>query len=168
VLQYLDVAGVYDELMSNRIDQINVVVKDVDAATQFLIELGLEIPEAPHGWRAHHRTIPTTTSLHGGHGLESPTFGIDLDSVAFAMQWGGLDPSFTGVVLNVRVDERNEVDQLHDSAQAIGGRSLKSPYDAFWGSRYAVVEGPGSVVVGLMSEPDPERRSAPPNPNSFA
>ena len=53
---------------------------------------------------------------------------------------GGLDPSFTGVVLNVRVDERDEVDQLHDSAQAIGGRSLKSPYDAFWGSRYAVVE----------------------------
>ena len=81
---------------------------------------------------------------------------------------GGLDPSFTGVVLNVRVDERDEVDQLHDSAQAIGGRSLKSPYDAFWGSRYAVVEGPGSFAVGLMSVPDPERRSAPPNPNSFA
>ena len=154
--------------MSNRIDQINVVVKDVDAATQFLVQLGIDLPAAPPGWGMHHRTIPTATSLHGGHDLESPTFGIDLDSVAFAQQWGGLDPSFTGVVLNVRVDERDEVDRLHDSAQAIGGRSLKSPHDAFWGSRYAVVEGPASVFVGLMSVPDPARRSAPPNPDSFA
>lgn len=151
-----------------RIDQINLVVKDVEAATQFLIQLGLEIAAAPPGWESHHRTIPTSTSLHGGHDLDSPTFGIDLDSVVFAQQWGGLDPSCTGVVLNVRVDERDDVDQLHDSAQAIGGRSLKSPYDAFWGFRYAIVEGPGSVVVGLMSVHDPARRTSPPNPNSFA
>jgi uncharacterized glyoxalase superfamily protein PhnB len=71
------------------------------------------------------------------------------------------------VVVNVRVDERHVVDRLYDRALSIGGRSLKLPYDAFWGSRYAVVEGPGSIVVSVMSVPDAADRSAPPDRNSF-
>ena len=46
--------------------------------------------------------------------------------------------------------------ELHDPAAALGGVSLKAPYDAFWGSRYATVEGPGPLVVGLMSIADPQ------------
>ena len=153
---------------SPRIDQINVVVDDGDAAARFLIGLGVDLPAAPPGWEAHHRTIPaTTTSVDGGHDLIEPTFGIDLDSSVFAQRWGGLPPSFNGVVLDLRVDERAEVDRLHDLARSLGGRSLKVPYDAFWGSRFAVVEGPGPLVVGLMSMPDPELRTAPPDPATF-
>jgi hypothetical protein len=150
-----------------RIDQINVVVGEVEAAAQFLIGLGVQLHAAPPGWDAHHRTISTATSLHVGHELAEPAFGIDLDSSTFAQQWGGLAPSFSGVVVNVRVDERHVVDRLYDRALSIGGRSLKLPYDAFWGSRYAVVEGPGSIVVSVMSVPDAADRSAPPDRNSF-
>lgn len=150
-----------------RIDQINVVVADVDAAARFLVGLGVDLPDAPGGWEAHHRSVPAATSLHGGHELVEPTFEIDLDSAVFAQRWGGLPPSFSGVVLNLRVDERIEVDRLHERALSFGGRSVKPPYDAFWGSRFAVVEGPGPLIVGLMSVPDPAHRSAPPDPASL-
>lgn len=146
-----------------RVDQINVVVGDVDAVARFLSGLGVDIPTTMPEWDSHHRAIPTATSRHGGHELDEPTFEIDLDSGVFAQEWGGLSPSFTGVVLNLRVDERAEVDRLHGLTLSLGGASLKVPYDAFWGSRYAVVEGPGSLVVGLMSVPDPAHRSAPPD-----
>lgn len=149
-----------------RVDQINVVVNDVDAAAQFLIKLGVDLPAAPPTWDEHHRTIPAATSLHGGDDLVEPAFGIDLDSSVFAQQWGGLDPSFSGVVVNLRVDERPDVDRLHELALSIGGRSRKQPYDAFWGSRYALVEGPGSIVVGIVSVPDAAHRSSPPDPSS--
>jgi hypothetical protein len=78
-----------------------------------------------------------------------------------------LPTPFTGVVLDLRTDERNEVDRLHERAVSIGGRSLKAPYDAFWGSRFAVVEGPGPLVIGLMSVLDAARRGAPPDPATF-
>lgn len=151
-----------------RIDQVNVVVGDVEAAARFLAGLGLDVPPVAPAWWAHHRPVPAATSTHGGHDLAEPAFGIDLDSATFARWWGGVPPSFNGVVLNLRVDERAEVDRLHALAPSVGGRSLKTPHDAFWGSRYAVVEGPGPIVVGLMSVSDEARRSAPPDPASFA
>jgi hypothetical protein len=152
---------------SPRVDQINVVVGDVDAAAAFLTGLDVDLPATMAEWQPHHRTIPAATSLHGGHDPVEPTFAIDLDSSVFAQRWGGLASSFTGVVLNLRVDERPEVDRLHERAESIGARSLKAPYDAFWGSRYAVVEGPGPMVVGFMSVSDPAHRSAPPDPATF-
>jgi hypothetical protein len=156
---------------SPRVDQINVVVADVEAAAGFLGGLGVDVPAAGPAWAAwdpHHRSVPAATSVHGGHDLAEPTFGIDLDSSAFAAHWGGLPASFTGVVVDVRVDERPEVDELHERALAIGGRSLKAPHDAFWGTRFAVVEGPGLLVVGLMSVRSDAHRSTPPDPATFA
>jgi hypothetical protein len=44
----------------------------------------------------------------------------------------------------------------------------QAPYDAFWGARYAVVEGPGPIMVDLMSGTDPAHRSAPPDVASFS
>jgi len=149
-----------------RVDQINVVIDDVTAATRFLVGLGVEMPETMHEWEAHHRAVPAA-ARHGGHDPVAPTFGIDLGSGLFARTWGGLTPTFTGVVLNLRVDNRAEVDRLHELALSLDAQSRKVPYDAFWGSRYAVVGGPGPLVIGLMSEPDPARRSAPPDPATF-
>lgn len=39
---------------------------------------------------------------------------------------------------------------------------------AFWGSRYCVVEGPGPLVVGIMSVADPARRRPSPELSDFA
>jgi hypothetical protein len=147
-----------------RIDQINVVVRDVGAAARFLAELGIDLPDTPAEWAEHHRPVPAASSAHGGHDRREPAFDIDLDSSTFAAHWGGLPASFVGVVLDVRVDDRADVDRLHERSLALGARSLKDPYDAFWGSRFATVEAPGSLVVGLMSVPDDAHRSVPPDP----
>jgi hypothetical protein len=150
-----------------RVDQINVVVGDVEAAARFLADLGVDVPVTMPEWAAHHQPVPTSTSPHGSHARDQPAFDIDLDSSSFAQWWGGLPPSFNGVVLDLRVDERAEVEDLHERALTSGGRSLKEPYDAFWGSRFAVVEGPGPIIVGLMSVPDAARRSPPPDPTTL-
>lgn len=144
-----------------RIDQVNVVVDDADAACRFLAALGLDIEGPGAGWEtwaSHHRAVPVADA----------GFDMDLDSGDFAAEWGGVPRSFVGVVVNVHVDEREEVDDLHRRAVAEGGRSLKEPYDAFWGSRFAVVEGPGPIVVGLKSTPDDAHRTPPPDPADFA
>ena len=143
-----------------RIDQINVVVPDLAAATEFLRGLGLDLPAGQPGWEAwdaHHREVATAAS-----------FALDLDSAKFAAHWGGLDRSSGGVVVDVRVDERTEVDRLHELALSLGARSVKAPHDAFFGSRFALVEAPGPLHVGLMSVRDEAHRSAPPDLASFA
>ncbi len=155
-------------VVTPRIDQVNVVVADVLAAVRFLADLGVDTPGTMAEWEQHHQPVPTATSAHGGHEHGRPTFDIDIDSSAFARWWGGLPSSFAGVVMNVRVDERADVDQLHERGLSSGGRSLKAPHDAFWGSRYAVVEGPGPIIVGVMSVPDEARRHPPPDPHSLA
>jgi predicted lactoylglutathione lyase len=151
---------------ATRIDHINVVVGDVDAAATFLAGLGVDLPAALAGWEpwdAHHRTISTTTSTNEGDDVADRAFGIDLDSSAFAQHWGGVRRTFNGVVVNLRAEERSDVDGLYERALSLGGRSCTSPYDAFWGARYAVVEGPGPITIGIMSVPDPEQRADPPD-----
>jgi hypothetical protein len=153
---------------SPRVDQVNVVVADVDGAARFLTDLGIDVGAAGNAWDVHHRSVPAAISQDASDDPSGPAFGVDLDSGAFARAWGGLPSSFTGVVVDLRVDERTEVDELHARALTLGGRSVKAPYDAFWGSRFAVVEAPGPLVVGLMSVRDSEHSSAPPDPTTFA
>jgi uncharacterized glyoxalase superfamily protein PhnB len=43
-----------------------------------------------------------------------------------------------------------------------GYTSQQEPYDAFWGSRYAILEDPDGNAVGIMSPMDDAYRSAPP------
>jgi predicted lactoylglutathione lyase len=138
-----------------RVDHLNVVVPDVDVVARFLAALGVAMEPAEGDWAAHHQNIPPG----------SP-FTLDLDSSAFAAHWGGLPSGFSGVVVTVRVDERPEVDELHERALSLGARSLKAPHDAFWGSRYALVEGPGAYV-GLMSQRDDAFRSEGPDFSSL-
>jgi hypothetical protein len=40
---------------------------------------------------------------------------------------------------------------------------LQPPYDAFWGARYAIVEDPDGIAVGLMSPISPDFKSVPPD-----
>ena len=93
----------------------------------------------------------------------------DLDSPAFANWWGGIpEGTAPGVVVNLFVDARQEVDELHRRALDLGATGLKAPWDAFWGARYAVFAAPGSLCVGVMSEPDEAVRTMPPAIEEFA
>jgi uncharacterized glyoxalase superfamily protein PhnB len=43
-----------------------------------------------------------------------------------------------------------------------GYRGLREPHDAFWGARYAIIEDPDGIAVGLMSPVSPDKKSPPP------
>ena len=82
--------------------QLNIVVRDMDAAVDFYRRLGVEIPDTLPEWQAHHRTVATGGELD-----------LDLDSAAFAQQWdAGWPASQAGVVVGFRVATRDDVDNL--------------------------------------------------------
>jgi hypothetical protein len=139
--------------MALRLASINVIIEDVDAAARFLATLGLELEPTLPEWEAHHRTLaPGSTDFDDA----------DIDSPAFAHWWGGVPHDAPRFVVNLRVDARDDVDRLHQQGLDCGALELKAPHDAFWGARYAVMLAPGPLCLGVMSVPEPERRTAPP------
>ena len=136
-----------------RFDQLNIVVDDMEAAVAFYRSVGFTVDDVPEEWSAwapHHRTISTPEGL-----------AVDLDSAAFAKEWGNVG---VGVVVTVRMPSREAVDERYAALVAAGHDGLKAPYDAFWGARYAIVRDPAGNAVGLMSEADEAFRQAGPEP----
>jgi len=139
------------------LNQLNVVSADPEASMAFYRRLGMDIPDE-RVWRtpsgAHHVSA------------DQEDFNFDLDSVAFAQIWNGGwkgQSNLAGrVVIGFRVESREAVDTLYADLTAAGYKGLQAPYDAFWGSRYAVVEDPDGIAVGLMSPRSDEFRSPPP------
>jgi uncharacterized glyoxalase superfamily protein PhnB len=66
------------------------------------------------------------------------------------------------VVLGFRVASREAVDEVYAELTGAGYAGLQPPLDAFWGARYAIVEDPDGVAVGLMSPISPDYKSLPP------
>ena len=134
------------------LDQLNLVVKDMEAAVDFYRRLGLDLPDRDPVWDDHHREA----AVPGG-------FVLELDSATFASRW---DEGWRGGmgVLGFKLSSRDAVDRLYAELTGAGYAGQQEPYDAFWGARYAVVEDPDGNAVGLMSPIDPSRRSAPPAP----
>ena len=93
--------------------------------------------------------------------------GLDLDSTAFAGLWNagwkGREDLRGRVVVGFSVASRDAVDEVYADLTGAGHTGLQAPYDAFWGARYAIVEDPDGIAVGIMSPSSPEWRSAPPN-----
>ncbi len=142
-----------------RLDQLNIVSGDIEASIAFYRRLGVEIPE--NGvWR-------TASGIHhvSAGEAESPV-DLDLDSIAFARMWNagwqGSDDLRGRVVVGFSLPSREAVDDTYADLTSAGYRGLQAPWDAFWGSRYAIVEDPDGIAVGLMSPPVADRRSPPP------
>jgi catechol 2,3-dioxygenase-like lactoylglutathione lyase family enzyme len=147
--------------MRVRLDQVNIVVRDMEAMAAFYERLGLEVGSSPPEWAPHHR------SAGPGDPHEGPRPGgidLDLDSERFARVWNEGWPGGAGVVLGFRVPTRDDVDRRYEDLTAAGYEGQQEPYDAFWGARYAVVSDPDGNSVGLMSPADDARRTPSPPP----
>lgn len=136
-------------------NQVNLVVRDMDATVAFYRLVGLEVVDGgdwPPGSGNRH------IEVQGANG-----FTLEFDSVGSAQTW--LDrppaPGGGGAVLGFGLESRDAVDQRVAVLTAAGHRVIQAPYDAFWGSRYAVVADPDGYPVGLMSPRDERRRSMP-------
>ena len=143
-----------------RFEQVNIVSGNLERTIAFYRRLGLNIPEE-RMWR-------TQSGIHHVSAVasESEAADIDLDSIAFARIWNGgwhEQQHLRGkVVVGFGLHSRAAVDATYTDLIGAGYTGLQAPYDAFWGSRYAVVEDPDGIAVGLMSPRSPELRSPPP------
>jgi catechol 2,3-dioxygenase-like lactoylglutathione lyase family enzyme len=145
-----------------RFDQINIVSAHVEASVAFYRRLGLEIPEQNvfrTATGAHH------ASVEQSQGNRSPSLSVD--SVAFARVWNtGWErtQNLAGrVVVGFRLPSRDSVDKCYADLTAAGHKGLQEPHDAFWGARYAIVQDPDGVAVGLMSPESPLLHDEPPD-----
>jgi catechol 2,3-dioxygenase-like lactoylglutathione lyase family enzyme len=142
-------------------DQINIVSADLEASVAFYRRLGVEVPES-NVYRtatgAHHATMEPSQA--------NTNLGLAVDSVAFARVWNtgwAQRPDLAGrVVVGFRLPSRESVDQVYADLTAAGYKGLQVPHDAFWGARYAIVQDPDGVAVGLMS-PASREHVAPPD-----
>jgi uncharacterized glyoxalase superfamily protein PhnB len=132
------------------LDQLNVIVKDMDATVAFYRRLGLDVEAEP---KATHVSI----TFDNGFLLEFDTMDM---AQAWDTGWHGATGGST--VLGFAIDSRDRVDGLYAELTAAGYHGRQPPYDAFWGARYAIVEDPDGNGVGLMSPVDKERKFWPP------
>lgn len=144
------------------LDQINIVCGDTDASIAFYRRLGVEIPDT-RIWRtrtgAHHISAVSTAT--------EEAIDFDLDSTAFARLWNsgwkGRADLKGRVVVGFSVPTRPNVDAVFRDMISAGYRGLQEPHDAFWGARYAIIEDPDGIAVGVMSPISPEMKSPPPD-----
>ena len=141
------------------LDQINLVCGDPDAALQFYRTLGVEIPDN-NVWRT------PTGAHHSSAADSSASIGFDLDSADFAQHWNagwkGRTDLSGRVVVGFKVETREDVDTVFQRMIAAGYRALQDPWDTFWAARYAIIEDPNGIAVGIMSPISPDRRYPPP------
>jgi uncharacterized glyoxalase superfamily protein PhnB len=123
------------------LDAFGLVVADLAASLAFYRAIGLPIPddadEQPHvevelggGIRLMFDTVETVRSFHPE--WEPPT-------------------GSARVALAFRCDDAAAVDETHDRLVALGHRSNKAPWDAFWGQRYALLIDPDGNGVDLYA-----------------
>jgi catechol 2,3-dioxygenase-like lactoylglutathione lyase family enzyme len=134
--------------------QLNIVVRDMDAAIGFYRMLGLDISSPvgdwPPGSGARHVDGPPEGGAH-----------LDLDNAEMTRIWAGqaLEPG--AAVIGFCVPSREAVDDTFAQLTEAGYLGRRQPYDAFFGSRYAIVEDPDGHCIGLMSPADPQLRYTP-------
>jgi catechol 2,3-dioxygenase-like lactoylglutathione lyase family enzyme len=134
------------------LDQVNLVVRDMQRSADFYRRLGVAGEGGDPSWSMHHRS---------GHSTDGGA-SFDLDSLPFAAQWGRVGQP--GPVLGFRVPAREDVDRLYAELTAAGHPGQQPPFDAFWGSRFAVVQDPDGNLVSLMSPSEAAHRTRPPAP----
>jgi uncharacterized glyoxalase superfamily protein PhnB len=137
------------------ISQINLVARQFDETLAFYRLIGLDIPEPmaqPPG------TLHAPAELKNG-------FEFEIDNEYLARIYNAAWRRSTGsssLLLTVSVGSREEVDTTYASLIAAGHESRQPPYDAFFGSRFAVIADPEGNDVGLMSPAEEKFRSWPP------
>jgi catechol 2,3-dioxygenase-like lactoylglutathione lyase family enzyme len=118
--------------------QVNLIVSELERSRRFYVRLG---------WR--FRTM-------GDRALMAEVPGgllVALHLPDFTRSWNSSYESAKGgsTVLDVDVPDRETVDRLHAELVGDGHKSPQPPFDAFFGSRYAIVEDPDGNLIGLKS-----------------
>ena len=137
------------------LSQVNIIPKDFDATLDFYRKLGVDFPNDVNPPDAiRHATATLSNGL---------VFDVDNQPLArvYNAGWRRSDGS-SRVLIGFSLPSREAVDKKYAELIAVGYKGRQSPYDAFWGARYAIVADPDGNDVGLMSPLDEKRRTWPP------
>jgi uncharacterized glyoxalase superfamily protein PhnB len=138
------------------VSQINIIATNHDETLRFYRMVGLDIPE------------PMNQPLGALHAVSKNDEGmlLEIDNHHLAgIYHAGIrkDGNTSGsIIIGISLESRDLVDVTYDRLVAAGFEGRQPPYDAFWGSRYAVVADPDGNDVGLMSPLDERKTSWPP------
>jgi uncharacterized glyoxalase superfamily protein PhnB len=121
-------------------DMIGIVVSDMAAALSFYRLLGLAVPAGVEG-EAHVEVI-TPNGYRIAWDTEALMRSINADWVA---------PQGSRVGLAFKCDGPADVDARYAEIVGAGYHSVKEPWDAFWGQRYAVVSDPDGLHIDLFA-----------------
>lgn len=137
------------------LNQLNLVARDFDAALAFYRLLGVELPSGPALDGIRH----AEATLANGFTLE-----LDNEKLASLYNAAWRRPGGSSrCSIGFQVATREEVDARWAELVGAGYASRQSPYDTFFGARYAVVADPDGNDVGIMSPLDETKRSWPPS-----
>jgi catechol 2,3-dioxygenase-like lactoylglutathione lyase family enzyme len=132
--------------------QLNLVVRDMDAAVAIYRRPGLPVTVHAGGYHAE-ATVPNGAV-------------IERDTTEFVPQWdtgwaggtgGSTVPGFTPPA-------RRAVDEVYADLTGAGYSGRQQPYDAFRAARHAIAGDPDGNPVRLMSPIDAKLRHWPPAP----
>jgi catechol 2,3-dioxygenase-like lactoylglutathione lyase family enzyme len=127
--------------METRFDALGVVVSDMAASVAFYRQLGLAFPDGAEKEGHAEANLPGGTRLMLDSEATMASFDPDFES-----------PQGPGrISLAFLCEAPADVDGLHAELLAAGHSSLRSPFDAFWGQRYATVLDPDGNTVDLFA-----------------
>jgi uncharacterized glyoxalase superfamily protein PhnB len=121
-------------------DMVGITVHEIPRSVRFYRLLGLDFPDC--GPDEAYVEVKTSNG-----------YRISLNSVAMHKQlnpdW--VEPRGQRMELAFLCTSPEEVDKTHAKIVKAGYRSIKEPWDAFWGQRYAIVEDPDGTHVSLFA-----------------
>jgi uncharacterized glyoxalase superfamily protein PhnB len=120
-------------------DMVGIVVADIPRSIQFYRLVGLDFPDPG----------PNEPYVE----VKANGYRISLNSVAMDKE---LTPNWTAprgqrLSLAFLCDSPKGVDKAYAKIVAAGHKSVREPWNAVWGQRYAIVEDPDGAHVALFA-----------------
>ena len=138
--------------MAAILDQLDLVSQNMEATIAFYRLLGAKIPKSAI-WAtesgAHHVTVPFKSGF--SLAFDSPALARVYNKGYRAIKSKRANLDKGQVVIGFGVKTRRSVDETYAKLTRAGYKGLSAPWDAFWGSRYAIVVDPDSNHIGIMS-----------------
>ena len=125
-----------------KLDAIGIVVADMAKSLAFYRRLGLDFPEGAEN-EGH-----VEATLAGGLRL---MFDTEAVVRSFAPGWSRPAGGGHQMGLAFLCDSPEGVNDTHDALVEAGYESVKAPWDAFWGQRYAQIADPDGNPVDLFA-----------------
>jgi uncharacterized glyoxalase superfamily protein PhnB len=126
--------------MTPTLDAIGIVVHDMRAALRFYRLLGLNLPEDPGAEDHVECALPSGLRVM-----------FDTVELMKSLNPAWEQPRGHRIVLAFHCGDAKGVDDTHARAVAAGFAGARSPWDAFWGQRYAQLKDPDGNLVDLFA-----------------